>query len=194
MAIEDRRQRERAAQRGLITAAARTLAEQDGWEAVTTRRLSAEIEYSQPVIYKHFSSLDAIVDAVAIDGFGELAEALGTARRSAFQGDEVRAVVRAYVEWAERNPSIYDAMFTRATGLQFGAEDTPTALTAGYAELRDAVASVAGDRDVDALAEVFWSALHGLVVLGRGGRLRAGHDARRIDLLVAGLRLGDPAA
>jgi hypothetical protein len=26
----------------------------EGWDAVTTRRLSTEIEYSQPVLYKHF--------------------------------------------------------------------------------------------------------------------------------------------
>lgn len=39
-------------------------------------RLSAEIEYSQPVIYKHFASLDEIADAVALEGFAELAAGL----------------------------------------------------------------------------------------------------------------------
>jgi AcrR family transcriptional regulator len=61
MTIEDRRARERAARRQLITATARTLAEQEGWDAVTTRRLSTEIEYSQPVLYKHFSGMEDIV-------------------------------------------------------------------------------------------------------------------------------------
>jgi hypothetical protein len=54
MAIEDRRERERAARRRLIITTARTLAEAEGWDAVTTRRLSTEIEYSQPVLYKHW--------------------------------------------------------------------------------------------------------------------------------------------
>ena len=85
MAIADRQLRERAAQRRLITSTARTLAEREGWDAVTTRRLSAEIEYSQPVIYKHFASLDRIVEAVAVEGFGELGAALATARRAAPQ-------------------------------------------------------------------------------------------------------------
>jgi AcrR family transcriptional regulator len=49
MAIEDRRERERAARRRLIVTTARMLAEAEGWDAVTTRRLSTEIEYSQPV-------------------------------------------------------------------------------------------------------------------------------------------------
>ena len=70
MAIADRRLRDRTARRRLITSTARTLAEREGWDAVTTRRLSAEIEYSQPVLYKHFASMEDIVEAVALEGFG----------------------------------------------------------------------------------------------------------------------------
>src|ERR1700755_2091528 len=81
MASADRRLRERAARRQLIVATARALAEREGWHAVTTRRLSTEIEYSQPVLYKHFASMEDIVEAVAVEGFGELAEALRAARR-----------------------------------------------------------------------------------------------------------------
>ena len=73
VATEDRRARERAARRRLIVDTARQLAEAEGWNAVTTRRLSTEIEYSQPVLYKHFSGMDQIAAAVAVDGFGELA-------------------------------------------------------------------------------------------------------------------------
>jgi AcrR family transcriptional regulator len=75
MVVEARRERERAARRRLIVATARRLAEAEGWEAVTTRRLSTEIEYSQPVLYKHFTGLEQIAEAVASDGFGELGEA-----------------------------------------------------------------------------------------------------------------------
>src|SRR6478736_2604604 len=80
MAIQDRRERERAARRRLIVTTARTLAEADGWDAVTTRRLSTEIEYSQPVLYKHFTGMEQIADAVAIDGFGEIADVMRAAR------------------------------------------------------------------------------------------------------------------
>ena len=72
--------------------------------------------------------------------------------------------------------------------LRFGAEDTPIQLRAGFAELREAVASVAGARDVDTLTEVLWAALHGLTTLSRNERLRPGRDTDRIELLVAQLR------
>jgi AcrR family transcriptional regulator len=188
MTADDRRLRERTAQRRLIVSTARTLAERESWDAVTTRRLSTEIEYSQPVIYRHFASLDDLAEAVALDGFAELAEALGRARNDAAAGDEAPAVARAYDTYAVEHPALYDVMFTRATRLRFGPEDTPPPLAAAYAELRTAVETIAGDRDVDTLAEVLWAALHGLVLLDRGHRLRTDHHRERLDLLVAQLR------
>ena len=155
---------------------------------MTTRRLSTEIEYSQPVIYKHFASMEDLVEAIALEGFGELAETLGEARRHAAPEEAVGAVARAYSTYATENPALYDAMFTRATRLRFGAEDTAAPLTTAYAELRAAVATIAGGRDVDMLTEVLWAALHGLTTLSRNGRLRPGHDTDRIDLLVAQFR------
>jgi AcrR family transcriptional regulator len=188
MAIEDRRRRERAEQRTLITGTARSLAEREGWDAVTTRRLSTEIEYSQPVIYKHFASLDDLVEAVALEGFEELTEALAAARTPAAPVDAVAEVARAYSRWAESHPTLYDAMFTRRTHLHFGAADAPSPLVAAYGELRSAAATIADDRDVDTLTEVLWAALHGLVTLGRGSRLRPDHESERIELLVEQFR------
>ncbi|HTI76455.1 MAG TPA: TetR/AcrR family transcriptional regulator [Mycobacterium sp.] len=185
MAIEDRRERERQARRQLIITTARRLAEAEGWDAVTTRRLSTEIEYSQPVLYKHFQGMEQIADAIAIEGFGELAEAMRAARSSADAADGALArIARAYLDFAHDNPAVYDAMFTRATSLRFAAEGTPAQLTAAFAELHQAVALVAGEHDADTLTEVFWAALHGLVILSRTGRLRAGYDSDRLDALV----------
>jgi AcrR family transcriptional regulator len=186
MAIEDRRARERAARRELITATARKLAEQEGWDAVTTRRLSTEIEYSQPVLYKHFSSMEGIVASVAVQGFGELADALSSARNGATDSQDALArVAHTFIRFAHDNPGLFDAMFTRATTLHFAAPDTPAELNAAFAELRAAVGMVAGSRDADTLSEVLWAALHGLVTLDRSGRLRPEYRAARVDLLVA---------
>ena len=185
MAIEDRRQRERAARRQLIVTTARNLAEAEGWDAVTTRRLSTEIEYSQPVLYKHFAGMEQIADAIAIEGFGELAEVIRAARSGtgAASGALTR-IAHAYLEFARENPAVYDAMFTRATSLRFAADETPPELTAAFAELHQAVALVADEGDADTLTEVFWAALHGLVTLSRTGRLRPDYDSERLQLLV----------
>lgn len=186
MAIEDRRARERAARRQLITATARKLAEEEGWDAVTTRRLSAEIEYSQPVLYKHFAGMEGIVASVAVQGFAELGKTLAAARAHAAAGpDALARVAYAFIGFARDNPALFDAMFIRATTLPFAAEDTPAELNNAFDELRAAVETVAGGRDPDTLTEVVWAGLHGLVTLDRSGRLRPEYHDARIDTLVA---------
>ena len=185
MTSKDRRLRERDARRRLITATARTLAEHEGWDAVTTRRLSTEIEYSQPVLYKHFASMEEILEAIALEGFGELAKTLGAARRSAgATGDALTPTAQAFSTFATGNPALYDAMFSRATRLRFG-PDSPAPLHAAFSELHAAVATVAHHHDSQTLTEVLWAALHGLATLSRSDRLRPGHDDKRIELLVA---------
>src|SRR3979411_7718 len=107
MAIEDRRARERAARRQLITVPASKLAEAEGWDAGTTRRLSTEIEYSQPVLYKHFAGMEQIAEAVAIDGFGELADVIRAARSDTdTAADALARVAHAYLDFARDNPAV----------------------------------------------------------------------------------------
>jgi AcrR family transcriptional regulator len=186
MATEDRRARERAARRQLIVDTARQVAEAEGWDAVTTRRLSTEIEYSQPVLYKHFSGMDEVARAVAIDGFAELARLLRAARTDAeTPNDALTRMARAYLDFARDNPAVYDAMFTGRTTLRFAQPDTPPELVAAFGELRQAIGAIADEADADTLTEVFWAALHGLTTLSRGGRLRPEYDRERVDVLIA---------
>lgn len=185
MAIEDRRQRQLTARHQLIIATARTLAEREGWDAVTTRRLSVAIEYSQPVIYRHFTSMDNLIEAVALVGFSELAEVLSEAQRHSAPVDAIGSTARAYIDFAADNPALYNAMFTRATQLHFGPDDSPPPLQSAFQALSRAAATVAGERDVDTLTEVLWAALHGLTTLSQSRRLRPSHIDDRISILVA---------
>jgi hypothetical protein len=43
---------------------------------------------------------------------------------------------------------------------------------------------LAGNRDPDTLAEVVWSAMHGLASLARSGRLRPDFQDKRLAILV----------
>ncbi|MEU8289600.1 TetR/AcrR family transcriptional regulator [Streptomyces pseudogriseolus] len=193
MSVQERKQRERAERERLIVATARELAEQQGWDAVTTRRLAERIEYSQPVLYSHFRGKREIIGAVALQGAAELAAELRDAGAGASGGgapERVRALARAYLDFAERNPAVYDAMFRLDGGLEFAVEETPQALKDGFAALEETVAEVAGDGVPALLTEVFWAALHGLATLTRAGRLPAGDAEARVGLLVGRLAVG----
>jgi AcrR family transcriptional regulator len=185
MSIQRRRERERAQREQLIVTAARELAEAEGWDAVTTRRLAAEIEYSQPVLYTHFSGKDAIMAAVAVQGFAELAAELSAARTLVVGPRQALARVgAAYAAFAEQRPALYDAMFTHAVDLPFATSEAPAPLREAFAELRETLRPLTGDDDLETLAETFWSGLHGLHTLMRNSRLRPDDHQRRLALLI----------
>ncbi|MFB8236927.1 TetR/AcrR family transcriptional regulator [Kitasatospora purpeofusca] len=186
MSLQERKQRERADRARLIVATARELAEQQGWDAVTTRRLAERIEYSQPVLYSHFRGKREIIGAVALEGAAEMAAALRAATAAA-DGPRARvvALARAYLEFAEHNPAVYDAMFQLDGGLAFAREDTPAPLKDAFAALLETLGEVAGDGVHPALfTETVWAALHGLATLTRAGRLPPEHTGPRVELLV----------
>jgi AcrR family transcriptional regulator len=187
----ERRQRERAERRQAILTASRELAEAEGWEAVTTRRLSDRIEYSQPVLYSHFASRDAIIEAVALEGFSELSVVMHQGKSKARSPEAaLRGTAKAYVEFAQANPALYDAMFTLATDLPFGRPEAPVQLHSAFDEIRKAVEPLAGRQDPETLTEVVWSSLHGLASLARAGRLRPDFHDKRMTILVDLLKSG----
>ncbi|MGW2446395.1 TetR/AcrR family transcriptional regulator [Streptomyces sp. NPDC001494] len=192
MSIQTRRERERAERERLIVTAARELAEAEGWDAVTTRRLAAEIEYSQPVLYSHFKGKGAIMAAVAVQGCADLANELRTARAGARGAREsLAAVARTYTSFARRRPALYDAMFTHLVDLPFATPEAPAPLQDAFGELLLAVEPVAAEGDEPGLlTETFWAALHGQVTLMRSGRLPEEAHERRLALLVGHFAAG----
>ncbi|MFE0803598.1 TetR/AcrR family transcriptional regulator [Streptomyces sp. NPDC058812] len=186
MTIQTRRERERAERERLIVTAARDLAEAEGWEAVTTRRLAAEIEYSQPVLYSHFKGKDAIMAAVAVRGCEELTVEL-RASAAAAEGtrETLAAVGRAYTDFGRRRPALYDVMFTHRVDLPFATPEAPPALQEAFGELLSAVEPLAAEgEDPALLTETYWAGLHGLVTLMRSGRLPEQAHGQRLDLLI----------
>ncbi|CAL9579219.1 hypothetical protein SUDANB108_05026 [Streptomyces sp. enrichment culture] len=186
MTIQTRRERERAERERLIVTAARELAEAEGWDAVTTRRLADEIEYSQPVLYSHFKGKGAIMAAVAVQGCADMAVELRAARTAAGSPREALAAVgTAYTAFARRRPALYDAMFTLAVDLPFATPEAPAPLQDAFEELLLAVRPIAADgEDTALLTETYWAGLHGLVTLMRSGRLPEEAHERRLALLI----------
>lgn len=152
--------------------------------AVTTRRLAERVEYSQPVLHSHFDGKDAIVGAVALDGFRELAAHLRRARQAGREPVQaLRSLCRPYLEFAIERPALYQAMFILPTDLKFASAETPPSLRACFDEFVDCFRPDNERREL--FAEVLWSALHGMAVLSGSGRIPVDGRAERVDFLVA---------
>ena len=183
LGIAERKGRERAEREHRIVAAARVIAEREGWDAVTIRRLANEIEYSQPVLYSHFENRDAIVAAVAVEGFQEFTGAIreaasgSTGRRNALEN-----VAMAYLDFALHRAALYEAMFILPTDLRFAEAGTRPELRAAFEALAAVVTPFCVD--VAVVTETFWAALHGLAELERSGRIRPSARGERITLVV----------
>ncbi|MGV8936034.1 MAG: TetR/AcrR family transcriptional regulator [Allorhizobium sp.] len=184
MGISERKERENGERERRIIGAARMLADRDGWPAVTVRRLAQEIEYSQPVLYAHFENRDAIVGAVALEGFGELGPALrASVRPSATPQEAIEDVAMAYLEFAFERPALYEAMFILPTGLRFAKSDTPQVLRETFQAMLAVVEPFCDDAELG--TETFWAALHGLAELERHGRIRAAYRKERVQQVVS---------
>jgi AcrR family transcriptional regulator len=158
--------------RDQVIRVARDLAESGGWAGVTIRRLAGELGVTQPVLYSAFAGRQALLDAVALNGFDDLAAALEAADASPM------ARMRAYLDFAAAHPRVYEAMFSLPSGLAFAVDHTPEPLQRAFRGIRDAFPDADGTR-----AEVAWSTWHGLATLEASGRLRASHAQARLDLV-----------
>jgi AcrR family transcriptional regulator len=171
-----------AERRQQILDEARAIAEADGWAAVTSRRLADAIGYTQPVLYAHFpDGKTQIMRTVALTGFTELAAATRAVVGRKTGARAVAAVAGAYLDFAAAHPALYEAMFQLPIEARFAQHDAETELRSGF----DALAAVLGDGGDGTVTEVFWSALHGMSLLERAGRMQPGHRGQRIAELAA---------
>jgi AcrR family transcriptional regulator len=176
MAEASARAQRMAERRQQILDAARATAEADGWTAVTSRRLADAIGYTQPVLYGHFpGGKTEIMRTVALAGFAELAAAMWAAVKDKTGQQAVAAVAEVYLDFATTHPALYEAMFQLPIDARFAQEDAEAELRSGF----DALSAALGTDDGIA-TELFWSALHGMSLLERAGRMRPEHRPNRI--------------
>lgn len=162
-----------------IVRAAREIAEEEGWTAVTVRRLADAIGFSQPILYRHFPrGREEIIDQVVIDGYTELLAAIGAG------GEGLAPLVTAYLAFARENPAVYEAMTSARTGVVFASAETPEILREGFAMFERAVGG-GTPRHRAVRAELLWSTLHGASRLDADGRFDAALDDIRADEIIA---------
>lgn len=94
---------------------ARQAIEQDGLGKLSMRKLAALAGVSHNAPYMHFKTKDALLDAVAADGYQNLSASIAAAGgRAAFTPDDWRSRVilglKAYVAFAQDNPALYALM------------------------------------------------------------------------------------
>jgi len=169
MGVVERRGREREEVRRKILDAARELFMAEGYDRVTMRRIAEAIEYSPTAIYNHFEDKDALLHSLCEDEFSNLLTLLRKEASPRSGVAWIRQLGLAYARFGLAYPNHYRFMFMAAAA--FGREHEPSAAgQQAFGLVRSAVkrAIDAGEfrrGDVDAMAQVLWSSIHGAVAL-----------------------------
>lgn len=165
--------------RALIEQALRTI-QSAGAEGLTLRGVGAALGVSRTALYRHFADKEALLAAVAREGFRMLREAL----REAWQGERgaagFAAMGAAYLQFAVAHPAHYRVMFGRF--VESGERDPELVCEAegAFGTLVEALVALQREglaRADDPLlqARFVWSVTHGIAMLAIDGQLH-GHD------------------
>jgi AcrR family transcriptional regulator len=172
------------------------LALERGASALTLREAARRAGVTEAAPYRHFRSKDALVAALAEEGFAELLARVLAALRRAPAGarERLSAMGVAYLRFAQERPAHFRVMFGRDLAASHGFRGVGDLAQACFRELMgevsraQAAGAVAG-RDPRPPALALWSALHGLASLRADGLLeRQGLTrGRGVDALARGL-------
>jgi AcrR family transcriptional regulator len=177
--------------RRALVAAARALLEESGPEALSLRDVARRVGVSHSAPYRHFPTKQALLAAVAAEGFAAL-----SARMAAVPtATGLAAGFRCYLGFAREQPGLFRLMFD-GTVEKSADPALRAASEQSYDGLRHAVHRIAPAADRAAVATV-WTQMHGLALvtisgqlaedLVRDGGLEALAD-RAAAILEAGLR------
>jgi AcrR family transcriptional regulator len=174
MGITERKERQRAELREQILAAARAIVFEEGYQALTMRKIAEAIEYSPATIYLHFENREAIGRQLCAEAFEKLLSYMVPVGAITDPAERLRAFGRAYARFGFENPEWYKLIFM--TDEKYLVElfgEKPHADGGGQRAfdlivdtVRECIATGAiAEQDPVLLGEAMWSGVHGIVSL-----------------------------
>ncbi len=111
MASKDRILRLKEETRNNILHAALTIGKNEGWQALSMRKIADMIEYTAPIIYEYFDNKDAILSELTCKGFTHLSEKMEKAKaKHRLPGKQLEAMWMAYWNFAFEEKEYYQLM------------------------------------------------------------------------------------
>lgn len=207
MGTKERRAREKADLRRAILDAARELFAEQGFEAVSMRKIAEKIEYSPTTLYLYFQDKREILSALIVEGF-DLLRARVSGMHIADPMERLRICLHCYVAFAFEQPHYYALMFQLTEG-DDGSDEAIAASHACILESGEAALEILSsciregqesgqirtDQPWPILSHTTWAHVHGVVALALAQRLKMLEDQYHpalfeatIDVTLRGLR------
>ncbi|MEM8643075.1 MAG: TetR/AcrR family transcriptional regulator [Cyanobacteria bacterium P01_G01_bin.54] len=174
----------------LINAAIALITEKQDTKTISLREVARRVGVSQAAPYRHFADKEALLAAVAEQGFQILTQELeaSIAKVAPNPLEQLQASGIAYVQFAIAHPAHYRVMFS---ALRPGNPNYPELNQAGNAAFGVMVTAIAQGQaqgntkpgEPRSLAIVAWSLVHGLAMLLIEGQLTLPTEAEQANLI-----------
>jgi AcrR family transcriptional regulator len=165
----------------------------EGIKKLTMRALSKQVGVSRTAPYRHFENKEALLLAIAEEGFNELTIRYQKINRdtSLDSLSRLQNIGLAYIEYAIKNPGAFRLMFgqeitqhQRSEKLCSDARETFSEYLAAVKALQDEKNITISDHSI--LANYLWSIVHGLAVLLLDGQIQIKGENYGLPTLLCG--------
>jgi AcrR family transcriptional regulator len=177
MASKERIARLKEDTRMSILKAALHIAKEEGWEALSMRKIADAIEYTAPIIYEYFENKDALMYELTRTGYLILNQKLEEARDKHNTPDkQLEAMWVAYWDFAFLKKELYQLMYGISTNCNCELMNTMPEAAKQWDTIVEIIAKLMHITDLES-EEIclryytFWSVVHGLIsinILNRG--------------------------
>jgi AcrR family transcriptional regulator len=170
LTLETRRERYRSELRAETLSAARELIQKEGYEGLTIRKLAKRMECSPMALYSYFADKQALLIALALEGFEKLAKRFdSTAGRNPLTA--LRKILLDYIAYAEENPFEYRILFLSAQTIgelkqtREDLQERNPAFSALFKRVETCIKAGVFRGDAFAVSTVLWTGAHGAASL-----------------------------
>ena len=160
-----------------ILEASRGLLDREGSGAVTMRRVAEAVGITAMAVYRHYSNRAGLLNALADEGFDELAQRLAAMRSTGSVERKLDTLLTVLLDHALERPRLFELMFLEPRA---GARQFPEDFRAGRSPTANPTAEILREgmesgylRQDDVWEIVFemGALLQGMVMLYLGGRM-----------------------
>lgn len=160
--------------KGNILNAARKVVAEEGFQGLSIRKITKQIDYSPGIVYHYFRNKEEIIEALVTEGYERILAAITTVPRNEGQPEaEIKVVFTKYIRAALAAPEEYKAfllnerpsILVKTSLLDRGIMERSRTLQAlGEAIQRGVETGRFAPCDPELTAQVIWTSVFGLIL------------------------------
>jgi AcrR family transcriptional regulator len=197
MGISERKERERSEMRDLILKGAQKLFLENGYEKTSIRSIADAIEYSPATIYLYYKDKNELFLALQVVAFQKMMQEFAAVAAVQDPLERLEALGQQYIKFAIENPELYDLMFIMQAPMEALAckheiwEDGLKSFEFLEMVIGNCIAAgyFRADRNVQDIALMVWSFVHGMVTIYLKKRMDMFGDDREIERIQQSFKL-----